>query len=157
MARNSLAESVATWRVLRLVTGFGCRVFMVWDLLEFYAAWNGSFITDVWNNLSVSSSRVKGLPHPWTRDGYFDPKYRYRTAILCCVVSQNNADLMLVLSGGTEEHHKSPVNTVRFIAGIWTRVFRKRCRSVTNIFTLNLKNLRSNRFHFRSEYQRETI
>jgi len=41
-----------------------------------------------------------------------------KTTILCCVISQNSADLMRVLSGGTKEHHKSTVNIIRLIADI---------------------------------------
>jgi len=87
----------------------------------------------------MSSSKVKGLPDPWTWDGYVVPKRQVKNYHY---VLQNSAELIRVFSGGTEEHHKPPVNSFRLIAEIWTRVFRKLNKSVTNTATLNVKNLR---------------
>jgi hypothetical protein len=68
------------------------------------------------------------------------------TPNLCCVISKNSTDLMRVLSGGTGEHHKSPVNTVRLRFEIWNCVFRTCNESATNTVTLNVKNLKNHSF-----------
>ena len=71
----------------------------------------------------------------WTGECWIENDVKGKGRALVDVLSRN-------LHGGTEEHHKSPVNTERLIAEIWNRVFRKRNKSVTNTGTLNVKYLR---------------